>query len=148
MLKKIDFIKSSFKYLAGFSVLGFVSCGRSESTASSSLSDGVEGVDFVTLYDTYAMALYFDGTMGPKTGVIKVDYILNNEDLDFEFWHGHGGKQHHFVLTKQNIADIKSLKRTSITTTEVDRHSHKLFIDPRDPKYRVPGAKPVRVPLN
>ena len=53
----------------------------------------------VVMYDTHAIALYFDGTMGPKTGIIYVDYILDNVPVTLLFWHGHGGKRHEFTLT-------------------------------------------------
>lgn len=100
----------------------------------------------VTLYDTYAQALYMDGGMGPKTGTIKVDYILAYQPVVLEFWHGHGGRNHKFTLTQAHYDDLKKLKRVYVTTDSVDGHTHKLFIDPVDTKWRVPGAKPVSVP--
>lgn len=102
--------------------------------------------DFVTLYDTYAMALYMDGGLGPKTGIIKVDYILENEAVKMQFWHGHGGRNHEFTVLPEHFAQLKELKKVTIQTTAVDGHTHKLFIDPVDPRWRVPGAQPVKVP--
>ncbi len=102
--------------------------------------------DFVILYDTYAMALYMDGSLGPKTGILKVDYILENKALKFKFWHGHGGKDHEFVLLQEHYAELKKLKRIYLETTIVDGHKHKLFIDPVEAKWRVPGALPIKVP--
>ncbi len=99
----------------------------------------------VVLYDTYAMALYFDGSLGPKTGIIKVDYVIEGMPLLMRFWHGHNGKNHEFTLEPSHYEDLKALKRVTIETTTVADHSHKLFIDPIDVRYRVPGAQPIEV---
>lgn len=103
-------------------------------------------VEYVTMYDQYAMALYFGGELGPKTGVIKVDYILANKQVNMEFWHGHGGKQHKYVLLPDHFEQLKQGKKVTIETTSVDSHTHKLFIDPIDPKWRLAGAQPIQVP--
>ena len=99
----------------------------------------------ITLYDTNAMALYFDGGLGPKTGVIKVQYVIDNQPVKLKFWHGHGGIDHQFTVTPDDFKTLKKLKRATVTTDIVEDHSHKLFIDPVDPRYRVAGAKPVVV---
>ncbi len=117
-------------------------CGK-DSTFTARAVLGERGS--VTLYDTYAQALYMDGSQGPKTGTIKVDYIVANQPVVLEFWHGHGGKSHMFTLTQAHYDDLKKLKRVYVTTSVVDGHTHKLFIDPVDTKWRVPGAKPVVV---
>jgi len=101
----------------------------------------------VMMYDTNAQALYMDGTYGPLTGVIYVDYILANEELTLDFWHGHGGQIHKFMLKPEHFAALKRGERVTITTSEVDSHMHTLFIDPTDPFYRVAGADPVAVSL-
>lgn len=101
----------------------------------------------VTLYDTNAQALYFDGGYGPFTGVIKVDYVIANKALTLDFWHGHGGSQHRFTLLPEHFAALKRLERVTLETSVVDGHQHKLFIDPVDPRFRVPGAMPVSVPV-
>lgn len=102
---------------------------------------------FVQLHDTHAQALYFDGTYGPLTGVCTVDYVLANVSVDLEFWHGHNGQQHHFVLLPEHFAALKRGERVTLETTEVDSHQHLLFIDPTDENYRVRGAPDVAVPL-
>jgi hypothetical protein len=101
----------------------------------------------VTLYDTNAVALYFDGSQGPYTGVIKVAYVLANASITLDFWHGHGGVMHRFTLEPAHFAELKALRRVTLETTIVESHSHQLFIDPVDPTYRVPGATPVLVPI-
>ena len=102
--------------------------------------------DYVILYDTYAMALYMDGSLGPKTGIIKVDYILENEPITFSFWHGHSGKSHEFTLLPEHFDKLKMEQKVVLETTEVEGHQHRLFIDPTQPKWRVPGALPIKVP--
>jgi hypothetical protein len=102
---------------------------------------------FVTMHDTYAQALYLDGTLGPLTGIIYVDYVLRNEPIELDFWHGHGNLLHKFTLLPEHFDRLKQGERVTITTTEVDSHEHELFIDPLDPTYEVPGSQPVQVPL-
>lgn len=131
----------SFLIFSGATIL---SCGKQEGGDQViRLAAGGE----VILYDTNAMALYYDGSLGPKTGVIKVQYILDNVEVTLDFWHGHGGKQHQFTLTPKHYTDLKALKKVTIETSKVDGHTHTLFIDPNDKRYRVPGAKPIPVPL-
>jgi len=103
--------------------------------------------DEVMLYDLYAMALYMDGGLGPRTGIIKVEYVLADKPVELEFWHGHGGKSHFFTVKPEHFAEMKRLRKVTLQTTEIASHSHKLFIDTSDPKWRVPGAKPTPVPL-
>ncbi|MCB0311041.1 MAG: hypothetical protein KDD42_07390, partial [Bdellovibrionales bacterium] len=67
--------------------------------------------------------------------------------VEMEFWHGHGGQNHRFVLLPEHFAELKQLKRVYVQTDEVAGHSHKLFIDPTDVRYRVAGALPIEVPL-
>lgn len=102
----------------------------------------------VTMFDTHAQALYLDGTYGPLTGIIYVDYVLANTERTLEFWHGHGGQQHRFTLTPAHFAALKRGEKIYVETTEVDDHMHMLFIDPTDLEYRVEGAQPVSVPLD
>lgn len=130
------------EYLSLFTVVPLVGCGKQ-------MQGGLEPVyaNEVTLYDTYAMALYFDGGLGPKTGICKVQYILDDKSVTLDFWHGHGGKQHQFTFTPAHYADLKQLKKVTLETTVVDGHKHKLFVDPTSTRYRVPGAKPIPVPV-
>lgn len=132
--------------LAGvIAAFGLVRCGATNDVYHLEATDTNPGS--VTLYDTNAMAMYFDGTMGPKTGVIKVDYILANQEVTLNFWHGHGGVLHQFTLKPEHYVAFKKKQKIFIETTVVDKHSHKLFIDFSDPKWRVAGAKPIEVPL-
>jgi len=138
-----SFIKVSLQGIGTFAVLGIAACGREEDrNEQSNLS--LVGRD-ITLYDTHAMATYFDGGLGPKTGIIKVSQIVAATAVPFVFWHGHGGVDHRFTVLPEHFAELKKLKRVTITTTVVEGHAHKLFIDPVDPKYRVAGAQPVVV---
>ena len=120
-------------------------CGKDSSSESGVRTATLR--DEIMMYDTNATALYYDGGLGPKTGVIKVDYILKNEPITLPFWHGHGGKNHMFTLLPEHYEQFKKLKKVYVETTVVESHSHKLFIDFSDPKWRVPGAKPIPVPV-
>lgn len=101
----------------------------------------------VTMHDTYAQALYYDGTYGPLTGTITVAQVIAGTTVTMDFWHGHGGVLHRYTLDPTHFAALARGERVTLTTTEVDAHSHMLFIDPRDETYRVPGAPDVEVPL-
>jgi hypothetical protein len=138
---------SGLLVLAGLSSLA--GCGfPQEELARTKGEDGDDGDDddFVTLYDTHAQALYMDGTMGPTTGIVRVDYVLANVPVEMKFWHGHGGRDHFFTLTPDVFTQLKNLERAYLVTTEVDDHTHRLFIDPTNPRWRVQGAQPVKVP--
>ena len=122
-------------------------CGKASHSESESTSPIATLRDEIMMYDTNAMALYYDGGLGPKTGVIKVDYLLKNEPITLPFWHGHGGVNHKFTLLPEHYEQFKKLKKVYVETTVVESHKHKLFIDFSDPKWRVPGAKPIPVPV-
>jgi hypothetical protein len=112
-------------------------------------ADAAPGCDAgsVVMYDTYAMALYMDGSLGPETGVIEVEFVIAGALRDMDFWHGHGGVLHRFTLLPEHFEALKRGERVDIATTEVEGHHHMLFIDPTDPQWRVEGATPVEVPL-
>lgn len=110
-------------------------------------TDADAGQELVVLYDTYAQALYFDGSYGPKTGVIVVADMAAGIEKTYDFWHGHGGRLHRFVLTPTHFAELRRKKRVTLTTTLVDGHQHTLFVDPVDPRWRVPGAEPTTIPI-
>lgn len=101
----------------------------------------------VKMHDTYAQALYLDGTHGPLTGIITTEQVIVGVVLTMDFWHGHNGVQHRFTLGPQEFADLKQGKRITVGTTTVDGHAHTLFVDPKDEGYRVPGAPDVDVPV-
>ena len=105
------------------------------------------GCETVMMHDTYAQALYYDGTYGPLTGTVTVDHVLGGVAVELEFWHGHGGQNHRYTITPENIDALKRGERVTVETTEVDSHRHTLFVDPLDEDYRVPGAPDVPVPL-
>jgi len=116
-----------------------------ESDAGASPGSADASTKTVTLYDTNAVALYFDGTQGPYTGVIRVSYVVANAALTLDFWHGHGGAQHRFTLLPEHFAALKRLEKVTLETSVVDGHSHKLYIDPTSTVHRVAGAQPVQV---
>ena len=101
----------------------------------------------VLMHDTNAQALYLDGSLGPLTGNIKVTYVIAGTTITLDFWHGHGGTPHRFTLTPGDFAKLKQGQRITVGTTTVDGHAHTLFVDPKDEKYRVPGAPDVPVSL-
>ena len=102
---------------------------------------------FTTMHDTEAQALYLDGSLGPLTGTIRVSYVMAGAAITLDFWHGHNGQQHRFTLTPQMFADLKKGTKVTVGTTTVDNHSHTLFIDPKDERYRTPGAPDMMVDL-
>jgi hypothetical protein len=102
---------------------------------------------YVQMHDTNAQALYLDGSLGPLTGVIKVQYVVAGAAITLDFWHGHGGQQHRFTLLPEHFEKLKAGERVTLGTTTVDNHAHMLFIDPIDEDYRVPGAPDVPVAL-
>ena len=99
------------------------------------------------MHDTYAQALYFDGTKGPLTGTITVGNVIAGATVTFDFWHGHGNMIHRYTLMPAHFDALKRGEKVTLTTSTVDGHEHKLFIDPRDEAYRVPNAPDVNVPL-
>ncbi|MBZ0233914.1 MAG: hypothetical protein K8M05_16420 [Deltaproteobacteria bacterium] len=100
----------------------------------------------VTLHDVYAMALYFDGGLGPRTGTIRVADVAAGVALPKDFWHGHGGQLHRYTVLPEHFAALKRRERVMLQTTEVEGHRHMLFIDPVDPQWRVEGAPPETIP--
>jgi hypothetical protein len=99
------------------------------------------------MHDTEAQALYLDGSYGPLTGTIRVSDVTAGAAITLDFWHGHGGQQHRFTLTPAMLDDLKAGKKITVGTTMVDNHAHTLFIDPKDERYRTPGAPDVMVDL-
>ncbi len=99
------------------------------------------------VHDTYAQALYYDGTYGPLTGTILAREIADGVEITYEFWHGHGGMQHMFTVTPADFEQLKRGERVTIETSEVESHSHTLFIDPVDPDYRVDGGETALAPV-
>ena len=101
----------------------------------------------VSMHDTYAQALYLDGTLGPLTGVVEVASVIAATTITQDFWHGHGGVQHQFTVEPAHFVQLMAGQRVTLGTTTVEGHSHTLFIDPVSENYRVPGAPDVEVPL-
>lgn len=108
-------------------------------------SEDGHGAEYVVMHDMYAMALYYDGETGPKTGEIKAEYIQDGHDVKLDFWHGHGGNQHQFILQPKHYQSLLRGKKTIVETTAVDGHKHTLFIDPNNIQYRIPGRPPIRI---
>ena len=103
--------------------------------------------DIATMHDTYAQALYLDGSLGPLTGIVTVAHVIAGAKIVMDFWHGHGGQLHKFTLEPAHFEALKRGERVTVGTTTVDGYSHTLFVDPRDEEYRVSGAPDVEVPL-
>ena len=118
-----------------------------DAAATSGASDDACVQKTVKMHDTYAQALYYDGTNGPLTGIVTTAQIIVGVVLTMDFWHGHNGMQHRFTLGSQEFERLKQGKRVTVDTTMVDGHAHTLFIDPKDEGYRVPGAPDVDVPI-
>ena len=114
--------------------------------------DANSGVDAcaeatVLMHDTYAQALYLDGSNGPLTGTITVEYVIAGAAVTLDFWHGHNGVPHRFTVGPDDFAQLVAGQRVTLGTTIVEDHSHTLFIDPLDENYRVPGAPDTPVGL-
>lgn len=116
------------------------------SVAADAAPDACAG-KFVTMHDTYAQALYLDGTLGPLTGTITVSQVTASVSITMDFWHGHGGVPHRFTMGPAEFAALKAGQRVTVGTTTVEGHSHTLFVDPKDETYRVPNAPDVEVSL-
>jgi hypothetical protein len=99
------------------------------------------------MHDTYAQALYLDGSKGPLTGTVTVAQVIAGATVTLDFWHGHGNVLHRYTLMPTHFDALKRGEKITITTTTVEGHEHNLFIDPRDEAYRVPNAPDVNVPL-
>ena len=151
-MNRRNFLNYSLRSGLWIATVNLVGCGKPGASSATETQDttatSMRDEQTVILYDTYAMALYMDGGLGPKTGVIKVDYLLKNSEVTLEFWHGHGGKNHRFTLTQEHFIQFKQKKKVFVETTVVDSHKHKLFIDFSDAKWRVPGATPIPVPID
>jgi len=156
--------RRQFLWLAGGAAVGFAAGGCPPAAAPPGGADAAPdpeselpvdangGVDactqaVVTLHDTYAQALYLDGTLGPLTGVIEVAYVIAGASITLDFWHGHDGVQHRFTLEPSHFDQLKAGERVTLGTTTVEGHAHTLFVDPTDENYRVPDAPDVDVPL-
>ncbi len=143
-MRRREFLRATTTGALGALTLPFWGCGRENKQHSSALSGDEQ---WVTIYDTYAQALYFDGSLGPKTGTITTAMMVAGEAVTLQFWHGHGGRQHTFQVSGDDFVQLKRLQRVYIETSDVDGHRHRLFIDPKDARWRVPGAPGVQVPL-
>ena len=119
--------------------------GGSASSADASVDACIQNV--IQMHDTYAQALYLDGTLGPLTGVVTTAHVIAGAIVTMDFWHGHGGVPHRFTLDPSHFDALKRGERITVTTTMVEGHAHTLFVDPRDERYRVEGAPDVDVPL-
>jgi len=147
--------RRDFMLILGGAALG---CGRTadpgvaDAPGDSVPVDANSGVDACTqavvkMHDTYAQALYLDGSNGPLTGVIEVAHVVAGTAITLDFWHGHNGQLHRYTLEPAHFAALERGERVSLVTTIVEDHQHMLFIDPIDETYRVPGAPDVDVPL-
>ena len=83
-------------------------------TAQGSLDACVK--ELVTLHDTYAQALYFDGTLGPLTGIVTVAHVVAGTTVTMDFWHGHNGQLHEFTLEPDHFAALKRGERVTVGT--------------------------------
>jgi hypothetical protein len=123
--------------------------GASPDTTAAASDGGIDGClqKVVKMHDTYAQALYLDGTRGPLTGIVTVAHVIAGSMVTMDFWHGHGGQLHKFTLEPAHFEALKRGERVTVGTTTVEGHNHMLFVDPRDEELRVSGAPDVEVPL-
>lgn len=110
------------------------------------IQDPAPTVEYIEFYPLYAMATYFDGSLGPVTAEITSVQMTNEMDEELMYWHGHGGRSHTFTLSKFDKNQILGGRKVVIETSTVDGHTHKLFIDPTDKQWRIVGAEMVKIP--
>lgn len=140
-----QFLELLLKAGAAGSSFALLGCGRSP-TENIVLPRTARDGERALIYDTYAIALYFDGSQGPKTGIVTTSYLMADVPITLDFWHGHGGKLHQFTLLPEHFRLMKKLKKVTLETTSVDGHKHKLFVDTSDARFRVPGSEPIAFP--
>jgi len=134
----------------GTAPAGDAAIGGGDQDATAATADaGIDGCvqKTVTMHDTYAQALYLDGSNGPLTGIVRVAQVIAAATVTMDFWHGHGGVLHRFTLEPAHFEMLKQGHRITVGTTTVEGHAHTLFVDPHDEGYRVPNAPDVEVPI-
>lgn len=62
---------------------------------------------------------------------ITADEIAAGVEKSYEFWHGHGGQQHHFTITADDFVKLQAGTDIEIFTSIVESHRHALLISPR-----------------
>ncbi len=70
-----------------------------------------------------------DGTFSSMP-CISEDDVAAGEAKTYEFWHGHGGKNHKFTVDSESFAKLKAGESVEIYTDVVTGHRHALKIDP------------------
>jgi hypothetical protein len=64
-----------------------------------------------------------DGTIY-KMPFITADQIRAGEPLNFEFWHGHTGKSHRFIVTVEHLQRVSEGGDVEIYTDVIEGHRH------------------------
>ena len=64
-----------------------------------------------------------DGTIY-KMPFITADQIRAGEPLNFEFWHGHTGKSHRFMVTADDLRRVSEGEDVEIYTDVIEGHRH------------------------
>ena len=129
------------------------SCGaeiiqeRSGSTGNVDSEDAIPTGETVSMYEFYAMAYFKDGSLGPRAGAMDYKVLSSPKTITMDFWHGHNGVMHTYTLTLEHLAKIKAGEKIELETSIVDGHSHKLFIDSSDERWRVENATLKKIPL-
>lgn len=64
-----------------------------------------------------------DGTYSSMPLILRAD-IDAGEAKTYKFWHGHGGKNHMFTLTEEDMDALHDEKTIEVFTSVVDGHRH------------------------
>ena len=142
-MNRRQFLKSSgqFAAISGLSSLGVALSGCGAESLDRGSAVATAAGQTVRMRDMQVTALYFDGTFGPVTGIVRVSDIIAARESTQRHWDGHG---HMFTVTTEHHAQLKRGEKVRIKTTIAEQHDHIVLIDPARP---VPGAVEVDVPL-
>lgn len=73
-----------------------------------------------------------DGTDYDMPCILAED-IAAGVEKPYEFWHGHGGRKHKFVVKPEHFLELQQGRAVEIYTDIVEDHRHSLRISPREP---------------
>lgn len=70
-----------------------------------------------------------DGTTYMMPCVSHADIVAGVEKV-YEFWHGHGGRQHKFTVTANDFSKLLRGESVEIYTSVVEDHRHSAMVTP------------------
>jgi hypothetical protein len=134
-MQRRDFLSSSLKMPLTILGLGLIS-GRSLNSAFACESDfaAKQGIKTFAFYQGLGPIQVrspnrTDGT-NFSMPCISEDDVTAGEAKSYEFWHGHGGKNHKFTIDADGFSKLAAGESIEIFTDVVTGHRHALKIDP------------------